>query len=499
MVALRGHELASRLGGGFLLVARREKQTLHTEERNQRQNLLAAPKLLGLDYQEPIARFQRQCGHGRSALRQLAIFGQRPHHEQLVQCATHCRPLRRLQKRKVLHVTRTHGLEAKCDGSEGYTTDFWHGSRREGKEVGFCVQTEALARSLATRAPSALPRLRPRRFDGIQHFHATPSCVFSLLDEARVDHVPHAVDGNGRFGNVGGQQHLASALRRRGEGLELRRRRQRRVQLAYLECRHAVRHELRLALEDSSHVLDVLLTGEKDEDVAAWGLINVNLQHGREGCINVVPVSSRQVEHLHRMLPPRDAQRFCAKVLREELDVERCGHDDHAQLRTRCHSALDDGEQHIRAQRTLVRLVQHDYAVTLQCRVNLRLPQQHAVSCELDGSSWSRRVVETDRVANTLADASSHLLCHALRDRHRRNAARLRHHDKPLPRHPRIEQKLRDLRGLARARLADDDRGPAALDERHDLLAILRDRQAPPRAAQRVSVPPQHPFHPRLC
>jgi hypothetical protein len=88
---------------------------------------------------------------------------------------------------------------------------------------GFGVESVALSRTGTTRTTGTLTGLSLRDRSDDERVHSESRVVGVLLREPRVDDVVDSVDGEGRFGDVGGENDLAGAGRRRVEdtGLHL--------------------------------------------------------------------------------------------------------------------------------------------------------------------------------------------------------------------------------------------------------------------------------------
>mmetsp|Transcript_48295 Transcript_48295/g.116129 ORF Transcript_48295/g.116129 Transcript_48295/m.116129 type:complete len:439 (+) Transcript_48295:308-1624(+) len=115
------------------------------------------------------------------------------------------------------------------------------------------------------------------------------------------------------------------------------------------------------------------------------------------------------------------------------------------------------------------------------------LAQQHAVGHVLEHGAIRRAVLEADRVAHLVAQLGAHLLGDARRHRHGGDAPRLRAADLLVVSGvARLVQVLRDLRRLARARLAHDDEHLVLVDRLDDLLAVGEDWQALAHLRQRL-------------
>lgn len=72
-----------------------------------------------------------------------------------------------------------------------------------------------------------------------------------------------------------------------------------------------------------------LLSSEEEQDVALALLAHVDLDHGADGCLQVVPLGLGRVEDLHGVRAPGDGQQRAAVKVHLELSGIQCGaHDD---------------------------------------------------------------------------------------------------------------------------------------------------------------------------
>ena len=201
----------------------------------------------------------------------------------------------------------------------------------------------------------------------------------ALLDEAAVDHMHDAVDGDRGLRYVGRDHHLARAGRRRREDAHLLLGGEPRVDGERQQAQPRARAG-GLVGEQADRGVDLLLAREEDEDVALW-LALVELPRGVHGVLEVV--GQRRLGEVHRHLVHAAARQrddrgrvsrgVCAAVGLEEgaedLRVDRGGGDDQAELRPLALHALEQPEQHVRVHRALVRLVHHDDGVPREQRV----------------------------------------------------------------------------------------------------------------------------------
>ncbi len=124
-----------------------------------------------------------------------------------------------------------------------------------------------------------------------------------------------------------------------------------------------------------------------------------------------------------------------------------------------------------------MRLVDDQRVVPAQVAVRLDLGQQDAVGHQLDQRVLTGLVAEPHLVAHRRPERGLHLLGHALGHRPRRQPPRLRVPDLAAHTAAQLQADLRQLRGLARPRLARHDHHLVVADQRQDLVLVLGDRQ----------------------
>ena len=124
-----------------------------------------------------------------------------------------------------------------------------------------------------------------------------------------------------------------------------------------------------------------------------------------------------------------------------------------------------------------MRLVEDQGSILTQLRIPLRLGQEDAVGHELDPRVLAQLLIEAHLIPNHFAQRHLQFLCHTLRHTHRRNPPRLRATDPSTLRPQGLGHHLRQLRGLARPRVAHDHDHPMLTQGGKDLLAMRHHRQ----------------------
>ena len=170
-----------------------------------------------------------------------------------------------------------------------------------------------------------------------------------------------------------------------------------------------------------------------------------------------------------------------AEMARETVRVDRRRRDDDLQVRARGQQARDVAQNEVDVEAALVGLVDDERVVAAQHRVRLDLRQQNAVRHELDEGRGADLVRETHLVADHLAALAAHglaqLVGDAVRDRARREPARLGVPDHAGHSAAQLHADFRQLRRLARAGLARHDDHLVVADSARDLVAAGAHRQ----------------------
>ena len=125
----------------------------------------------------------------------------------------------------------------------------------------------------------------------------------------------------------------------------------------------------------------------------------------------------------------------------------------------------------------LMRLVHDDAAVIFEVRVVEAFPEQNPVGHVFDDRLLARDVLEPDRVPDFPAQGHLHLLGNSLGHTDGGDPTRLRAADHAVGRVAFLVEVLSELGGLPGACLAHDYCHAVVLDDLHQLLANLEDRQ----------------------
>lgn len=351
-VALLGDKLAARDFGADIhgrAVVRHEERRLDRGHGGDAQHLVGAAVLRGVPHLCESAATYRTCHHRRE--RRLGeLLAERQEPSVLVE---------RLQRREVrerLGDVRgrrrgRHVLEAR-DVVDAERLELQHVQRhvdahelgdvgaRQRAVRGLGVQAQALARRRASSAASALLRggLGHRHsrqdVDAARRVEVPPLCVPGVDDEA------HAVDGDARLGDVGREDDLAGAARRRRPHGVLVVGGQARVQRQELHRQRAARRGGRAVREPLHRVLDLVAPGEEEEQVARR-LAGVPRPRRLDGGGDVVTHGRGSVRDLDGVGAPLDREHLRdgrvgakggVKEARERLGVDRRAGQHDAQL-----------------------------------------------------------------------------------------------------------------------------------------------------------------------
>ena len=170
-----------------------------------------------------------------------------------------------------------------------------------------------------------------------------------------------------------------------------------------------------------------------------------------------------------------------AEMARETIRIDRRRRDDDLQVGARGQQARHVAQDEVDVQAALVRLVDDERVVAAQHRIRLNLRQQDAVRHQLDEGRGADLVRETHLVAHHLAALAAHgltqLVGDAIRDRARREPARLSVPDHARDAAAELHADLRQLRRLTRAGLARHDDHLVVSDGARDLTPALAHRQ----------------------
>ena len=320
------------------------------------------------------------------------------------------------------------------------------------------------ARSGASGAAFAL--IRTGAADGLQQQRADAALhiVTSHAGDATVHDMSDAVDGDAGLRDVGGDDHFAQCIRRKGTVLIPR------FQFAMQrDARHALPRSQ--ATQRVQGAVDLATPRHEDEDVA--GCLFVDDALDRLRCLrgDRALVRNGEVVDLHRIaLPFGDEDRALIQIRRHRLGIERGGHHHHRQIASlRLLQVLHQREGDIAEQVSLVELIEHHRPDLGQRAVILKPAQQDAFGDKADAGADTGVIVEADLIANLRAQFALSLRGDTVGHRSGGDAAGLQDHDHLVARNPRIEQHLRHLRRLPRASRCHQHQTIAGLQRAQDV------------------------------
>ena len=364
------------------------------------------------------------------------------------------------------------------------------GELRAGVEVLLRVQPDAGARRDAPAPAGSLGGGGLRdRLDG-KPLHLGAAVVPGDAGRARIDHADDPRHRERRLGHVGRQHDPAAGVRR--EHAVLLGGRQAGVQREEL---HAGEVEARQRV---GGVADVALAGQEHEQVA--GPLAHQLPDGVDDGLGLVAVvalvlADRPVADLHRVRASGHLHhRRVAEVRREARGVDGGRGDDHLQIGPLRQQLAEVAEEEVDVEAALVGLVDDQHLVGAEVAVALDLGEQDAVGHHLDEGVLADAVVEADGEADRIPDLGAELLGDALRHRPGGQPPGLRVTDEAAHTEAELEAQLRQLRALARSRLAGDDHHLVVADRLEQHLAVGDDREVGVGGHREALPAPGHPL-----
>ena len=362
----------------------------------------------------------------------------------------------------------------------------------DARDLGHRVRVAALVLGDAPQANRAPGRGAPRAARALlcaclrdwldaQRVESAQRVVAVDAREARVDHRAHAVDREARLRDI--RRHDDAAAFRgvdRAHRAILLLGRQRAVQRQHLG-RDARARERDLRLLAGAHDL-VRARHEHEEMPRVIGLAaRIRVEHALDRGASEVPrrVARRPREMLDRdgIRAPLGEDRLAREESLEPLRLERGARHDHAEvLAPRLLRELHEPERDIDRDRALVKLVEHDSAHARKRRVALQLSHEQSIGDESDARLLRHAAIVARLVADEPAEFAAEFVRHP-RGQHARGKPPWLEHD-DIARNPRaIEQKLRQLRALARARRRDDHEPVPRGNRGADRIAHALDRK----------------------
>ena len=164
----------------------------------------------------------------------------------------------------------------------------------------------------------------------------------------------------------------------------------------------------------------------------------------------------------------------CASEKCSALGVDGGRGDDHLQVTTSRQQLLEIAQQEVNVQAAFMGLIDDEGVIAPQGAVVVDLGQQHAIGHHLHGRIAPHLLGEAHLIAHGVAQGNVHLLGQPLRDRTCGDPPRLRVPDVATT---DPEADLRELGGLARARLPRHDHHLVIADQPGDLVDVGTDGQ----------------------
>ena len=462
--------LAQRLG----TVAR----ILDRERRGEDHHLGEAVELARREQQAPDARIDGQAREAAAQGREDAPGVDRAQLEELPVAVVDLARRGRIEEGVLGDRSQLERGHAQDHRGERGAQDLGRGVLGALEERRLVVQPDRHAARNSPAASRALARRRLRDRLDAQLVDLLARRVALQAREPRVDHVVDAGDGERGLRDVGREHDPAARAALEDAVLLLGG--QARIQRQDLDrapARLAQRlsglADLALARQEHEHVAVAALAGDlldglRDRLVHVHGLVVLVLRLEELG-----PVAD-----LYRVGATRHLDHGRAvEESREALRVDGGGGDDHFQLGAHGDEALRVSQQEVHVQAALVGLIDDERVVGAQLPVRMRFREQHPVGHDLHHRVGPRGVLEADLVPDQALRGAGKLVREAMGEAARGDAPRLRAADESRRAAPHGEADLRDLRGLARARLAAHDGHRMVAHELHDAVAVLRDRQ----------------------
>ena len=477
----RPAEAAVLLVGGLAVFGGPLPRVLDREGGGDDEHLAQAAVAVGLDEHAAQPRVDRQRGERAADGCQTAGAVERTQLVQQREAVGDGTGVGRVDERERRDVAQLQRDHLQHDGREVGPQDLGVGELRARVEVVLGVEADADAVRDAATPPGPLVGAGLGDLLDRQPLHLEPARVAGDPRGARVDHVVDARHRQRRLGDVGGEHDAAAGVRLEHPLL-----------LGDREPR-VERHDLGVAeaplAEGLGRLADLPLARQEHEDVAPLPVdVAFALQLGdgvadrveqvaiRVG-VRVVRVDDRPVAHLDREAAPGDLDDGGGEVLGEALHVDRRRGDHDLEVGAAGEQLGQVAEDEVDVEAALVGLVDDQRVVLQQRAITRQLGEQDAIGHQLDQRVLADLVGEPDLPADGVAQLGGQLLGDAGGDGAGGQAAGLGVPDHAAHAAAQLQADLRDLRGLARARLAGDDHDLVLADRGGDVVAPRADRQ----------------------
>jgi hypothetical protein len=294
-------------------------------------------------------------------------------------------------------VGAAHRAELEHHGSEIRAGDLGEVLGRAADEVVEWVEADGAAGSGAAGAAGALVGGGLTDAANLEGREAGPGGVSGDAGEAAVDDRADVLDGDGAFGDVGGEDYLAAL--RGGDGAVLLLGR-----LVAVERKERPAVTAGKGVAGGLRAADLVGSGEEDEDVTGRIAKTVKgagdlLLDGRGGV--------RRVLDLEREVAAFGAENAsAAEKAGDGRGVEGRGHDDEAEIGARgLLEAAEEGEGEVAFEVALVELVEDDGAGAVESRVGEEAAGEDALGEKAKAGTRAGDVLEADLIADSIAEA----------------------------------------------------------------------------------------------
>ena len=161
--------------------------------------------------------------------------------------------------------------------------------------------------------------------------------------------------------------------------------------------------------------------------------------------------AARQVVHNDWKQPPVRSQNHARrKIFFQRAGIERCGHDDNEEIGPALFLNVERARQSdVAIEMPFMKFVKDQRLNSVKRGILNQLAQQDSFGLELDARGSTRRILESNLIADLAPKFHSKLICNARRKQARGKTPGLKNHHLAIAQHPVFEQHLGNLRGLA--------------------------------------------------
>ena len=204
----------------------------------------------------------------------------------------------------------------------------------------------------------------------------------------------------------------------------------------------------------------------------------MNLHYTHQSSIQIVTLGLFGIKNLDGKCSSRDSEDLTIKeVAGELLSFKGCGCDNQCEILPSLYHFLENSEQYIGVDGSLVGLVQHYATVLGQVPIYESLSQQHTVCHILNDCFAGGEVLKTNGVAHFFTKFDAHLLTYSLRHTHCGDSSRLGTAYLSYSAVSCFEQVLSDLGSFTRPSLADNYQDFVGFNSIDELVFVCEDRE----------------------